>query len=59
LNAKLLFQNLSSYSDEDLRSSFISYNKLKRRVLIDEVPPVPETTGIVSYLKTLFGNEKS
>jgi hypothetical protein len=58
LNAKLLFQNLPSYSDEDLRSSFISYNKLKRRVLFVEAPTVSQTTGIVAYLKTLFGEKK-
>lgn len=59
LNAKLLFQNLPSYSDEDLRSSFISYNRLKRRVSIAEATPVPRTTGIGTYLKTLFGKKKS
>jgi len=59
LNARLLFQNLPSYRDEDLRSSFISYNKLKRRVSIVEAPPLPPTTGIVGYLKTLFGKKKS
>jgi hypothetical protein len=58
LNAKLLFQNPQSYSDENLRSSFISYNNLKRRVSIVETPPAPRSTGIVTYLKMLFGKEK-
>jgi hypothetical protein len=58
LNARLLFQNLPSYSDDDLRSSFISYNKLKRRVSIVEPHPTPESTGIMMYLKTLFGKRK-
>jgi len=58
LNARLLFQNLPSYSDDDLRSSFISYNKLKPRVSIVEPHSAPQSTGIVKYLKTMFGKKK-
>ena len=58
LNAKLLFQNLHAYSDEDLRSAFVSYNRLKHRVLLVDALPVPQSTGIVAYLETLFGKKK-
>lgn len=59
LNPNLLFQDPATYTDEDLRQAFVSYNRVKRRVSITNVPPVPETTGFFAFMKTLFGNQKS
>ena len=58
LNSNLLFQNLRTLSDEDLRKAFISYNKLKPRVSITEPAPAPKPSGFTGFVKTLFGKHK-
>ncbi len=54
LNSSLFFQDLDVYGDEDLRTAFIVYNKLRRRVSVLEQEPLPRKTGIRTVLKELF-----
>ena len=58
LNSNLFFQDIERYADEDLRRSFVAYNKLKHRVSVIEVPPATQATGVAGFLKTLFGKQK-
>ena len=59
LNSSRLFQDLSKYSDVDLRSAFVAYNKLKRRVTIVEPQPIQKPAGLSTVLKTLFGKQRT
>ena len=54
LNSSLFFQNLESYRDDELRATFVSYNKLKRRVTIAEPQLSRKENKISAVLRTLF-----
>jgi hypothetical protein len=55
LHSNLLFKDIHTYADLDLRSAFIAYNKLKRRVpLAEPQPPAPRKTGVLRLLKNVF-----
>lgn len=55
LHSHLLFEDLMSYSESDLRSAFVAYNTIKRRVSIVNTPPPPKPRGGFSLLKNLLG----
>jgi hypothetical protein len=60
LNPKLLFQNLSDYSDDDLINAFVLYNKYMRRFSIDFSKYLKPKTEIKSKnrFKDLFKKDK-
>jgi hypothetical protein len=54
LNSNLFFQNLQSYSDNELRAAFVAYNNMKRRVAIAAPPPSEKKKRMSAVLRTLF-----
>ncbi len=55
LSSRSLFTDLDAYSDEDLRASFIAYNKLKPKVDMKSPVPIPERRGLGAVVKKWFG----
>lgn len=51
LNSNLLFEQLGSYPDADLRAAFIAYNKLKRRVEIVAEQVEKRESGIAAFFR--------
>lgn len=59
LQSVLLFEQLAEYTDEDLRSAFLTYNRVHKKV--DIAMPEPrktEETGIVAKFIQLFRKKK-
>jgi hypothetical protein len=55
LKAGLLFDQLSSYSDDDLRGAFVSYNAARRRVEVGTLPPPPRSKrGFFGWLHSFL-----
>ena len=59
LNSSLFFKNLESYSDSELRSAFVAYNKLKHRVIVAEQSSSVEKKRMSAVLRTLFRKQTS
>lgn len=57
LRAGLLFDQLSSYTDEDLRAAFIAYNAHRRRVDVRQTPTPAAARGFLGWLQS-FRKEK-
>lgn len=55
LQSTLFFTDLPSFSDDDLRSAFIAYNRLKPRVSIAGQEAVGPQRGALSFFRKLFG----
>jgi hypothetical protein len=55
LHSSLLFKDHRVYTDEDLRSAFVAYNKLKRRVsLVEPQQPGSEEGRLLGLLKAIW-----
>ncbi len=54
LQVGLLFDRLSSYSDEDLRAAFVSYNAGRRRVEVRPAPAPASTRGFLVWLQSFL-----
>lgn len=54
LRSGLFFEKHASYSDEELRTTFVAYNKLKRRIDIHPVEPRPARRGVTAFLGGIF-----
>lgn len=59
LKSGLLFEQLDSYSDDDLRTALIAYNKFKQRVAIAPPPPAPQPRGWRRFLQRLSGGHNA
>jgi hypothetical protein len=57
LDIAQFFSGHAGYSDADLRETFIRYNAIRPRVLVEMPPPVQRPGGIFRSLKWLFGKE--
>ena len=56
LHSGLLFQDARSPNDDDLRSAFIAYNRVRRRVPLVVPPAAPRPVGgLPSLVRKLFG----
>ena len=58
LKSDLFFQNLDSYTDPDLRASFVAYNKLKRKVELEVAPPIEEPKWLRSLFRKVLKNKR-
>ena len=58
LKSDLFFRNLDSYTDAELRASFIAYNKLKHKVELEIRSPIVEQRGLKSYFTRLLKKKK-
>ncbi len=54
VQAGLLFDQISSYSDEELRAAFVSYNASRRRVEIQPTPAPAPARGLLVWLRSLL-----
>ncbi len=54
LQSGLLFDHLSSYSDEDLRAAFISYNAARRRVDVQPASAPAPPRGFLGWLQSFL-----
>jgi hypothetical protein len=54
LQAGLLFDQLSSYSDDDLREAFVSYNAARRRVEVETLPRPAPNRGFFKWLHSFL-----
>lgn len=54
LHSSRLFSDLETYSDEDLRTAFVSYNAVKPKVQVAAPEPVPPSTGIMAFLRRIL-----
>jgi hypothetical protein len=54
LKSGLLFDQLSSYSDEDLRAAFVAYNAGRRRVEVQSVPSPAPARGFLGWLQSIL-----
>src|SRR5512143_1045403 len=54
LQSGLLFDQLSSYSDEDLRAAFVSYNAARRRVEVRAAPAAAPSRGFLGWLQSFL-----
>jgi hypothetical protein len=54
LKPGLLFDQLSSYADEDLRAAFVAYNAARRRVEVQVVPSPAPTRGLFGWLQSFL-----
>jgi hypothetical protein len=54
LNSSRLFTELATYSDEDLRAAFVSYNAVKPKVQVAPPEPAPRTSGIMAFLRRML-----
>jgi hypothetical protein len=54
LRAGLLFDQLSSYSDDDLRGAFVSYNAARRRVEVGPLPQAESKRGFFGWLHSFL-----
>ncbi len=54
VRAGLLFDQISSYSDEELRAAFVSYNARRRRVEIQPTPAPAPARGLLVWLRSLL-----
>jgi hypothetical protein len=52
------FAGQASYSDDDLRETFIRYNVNRHRVKVEARPPAPTGGSLLQTLKRWFGKEK-
>jgi hypothetical protein len=59
LNSGLLFQQLPSFTDDELRAAFIAYNAMKRRVEIQIPAQTASGKGHASLFSSLFRKKKS
>jgi hypothetical protein len=58
LKSDLFFEHLDTYPDDELRSSFIAYNALRRKVNIDPREPVKEPRRLKDYFRKLLVRKK-
>jgi hypothetical protein len=58
LRSGLLFENLSTFPDDDLRGAFMAYNNLRRRVELKPVPPDRFRTGVAGWVQSLLGTKR-
>jgi len=58
LRSSFLFENLSTFPDEDLRGAFMAYNNLRRRVELYSPTPDRSRTGMVAWVQSLLGAKK-
>lgn len=54
LQSGLLFDRLFSYSNEDLRAAFVSYNAGRRRVEVNPVPAPESPRGFLGWLQSFL-----
>jgi len=54
LQSGLLFDQLSSYSDADLRAAFVSYNATRRRVDVQPTPTPPTSRGFIEWMQSFL-----
>ncbi len=54
LQAGLLFDRLASYSDEDLRAAFVSYNATRRRVDVHPASAPAPPRGFLGWLQSFL-----
>jgi hypothetical protein len=54
LKSDLFFQSLETYTDAEIRASFIAYNKLKRKVELKGPPTIEEQHGLKEFLMKLL-----
>lgn len=54
LNSSLLYEQLDRYTDADLRSAFIAYNRVRPKVLIAAEEPPPKKGGVKHALLKLI-----
>ncbi len=59
LRSALLFENLDTYSDGDLRGAFQAYNRMWRRVRIAPPPEGSPATGFAGLLKRLLAGGRA
>jgi len=58
LKSNLLFDHLDTYTDADLKASFIAYNRLKKRIDVKEVVLPVHESGLKSFLLGLVGRKR-
>ena len=58
LSSNLLFEGLDTYSDDDLRSAFISYNKMRRKVDVHPSEAGPKEKGLMVFLKKFMRKDR-
>jgi hypothetical protein len=54
LNSSLFYEQLDRYTDEDLRSAFIAYNRVRPKVIVTAEEPPPRKGGLKSVFQKLF-----
>lgn len=54
LNSSLLYEQLDRYTDADLRSAFIAYNRVRPKVLLASEEPPPKRGGVKHALLKLI-----
>jgi hypothetical protein len=54
LKPGLLFDQLTSYSDENLRAAFVAYNAARRRVEVLSVPSPARARGFLGWLQSIL-----
>ncbi len=60
LKSNLLFEQLGSYSDEDLRSAFLAYNRIHKKVDVPfHEPAKADEAGVLAKLIHVFRKKKS
>jgi len=50
----LLWENLKSFSDGDLRAAFVACNAVRQRVHLSAESPPPRHSGIPLFIRQLF-----
>jgi hypothetical protein len=54
LRSALLFENLPSYTDADLRAAFVAYNAFRHRVTVTTPTEGMHHAGFWSVMKSIF-----
>jgi len=54
LRSALLFEDLRSYTDADLRAAFVRYNRFRHRVSVTPPPEEERPSGFWSAVKSIF-----
>ncbi|MBI5471998.1 MAG: hypothetical protein HY961_06595 [Ignavibacteriae bacterium] len=58
LKSNLLFDELAKYSDEDLRSAFVAYNRVHKKVDLKVEVSSPPETGMKTIVSRLLGKDR-
>jgi len=53
-----LFENLRDYTDDDLRTAFVAYNRLRKRIELTPGPSGPPSAGMRGWVQSLFRTKR-